>query len=311
MKRKTFAVSTIALSSLLIALLSLSIVAAETVTVYIYKINQPETWKGKMFTMGHDTYWAGEIHIQYGGKPPSGTHTRAYCLEYDAILYTDRTYTYTIADVQDNSQWKSISYILSWYDPPTNNNEAAAIQGAIWKTLKGYDPSGYGNSLALEAQNKDVIRKTDKLLWTSPISVVGPGEKITLTINVTDKNGNGRPNVRIKFATTEGTLNKLEAFTDTNGEANVTLTAPSEMGISIEVTAWSKGVWPNKYICTSATQDLLGIGDDLGLTATTEIHVFARLNVIPDVPLGTITAVAACFLAFIAKTKKLRFHTKS
>jgi len=293
-------------------ILSFSTVAAsETVNVYIYKFNQPETWKGKTFSMNGNTYWAGEIHIQYGGIPPSGTHTRAYCTQYDAILRTGRNYTYTIADVPDNPAWKSISYLLSWYDPPTNNNEAAAIQGAIWKILSGTDPSGYGLILASEANGKDTVRKTDSLFWVNPPIAVGPNEEVTLTVNVTDAYGNGRPNVRIKFEASGGVLDKLEGFTDDNGEVSVTLTTPSEIGAWVEVSAWTRGVWPQRYICTEATQDLIGLGDELGLTATTELHVFTRINVIPDVPFGTIAAVAACFFAFMVKTKKFRFHRHS
>jgi hypothetical protein len=271
--------------------------------VYIYGINHPVPWKGKTFSMNGGTYWAGEIHIQY-----DGTDTRAYCMEYNIILHTSKTYSYTITDVTDNSTWRAVSYVLSWHDPPTNNSEAAAVQGAIWQLLTGSDPSRYGASIASEANGKDVVRDGDKLFWVNPPSVMGPGESITLRVNVTDKDGNGRPNVRVKFNVTGGTLDRLEAFTDSNGEATVTLTVPSETGTVIEVKAWTRGVWPKKYLCTEATQDLIGLGDEIGLTATTELCVLTRINVIPDVPFGTITAVAAFFLAFIMKTKKFKFH---
>jgi hypothetical protein len=36
--------------------------------------------------------------------------------------------------------------------------------------------------------------------------------------------------------------------------------------------------------------------------------MLTRINVIPDVPFGTATALAACFAAFIVKAKKLTHH---
>jgi hypothetical protein len=292
---------------LLMISLTISIVAASsTVTVYIYNFNEPERWKGNPFKMDGKTYWAGEIHIQYGGVPPEGTHARAYCMQYDVILYTGENYEYTIVDVTDTDEWKSVSYILSWYDPPEDSGEAAAVQGAIWKILTGADPSGYGAGLAAEAEGKDVARSTDTLEWLTPESYVSPGEEVTLTVKVAKPDGSGRSNVRIKFETTGGILDKDEGISDVNGEVNVTVTAPLEHGTSIEVIACTRGVWPEKYLDTEETQNLIGLGDELELTTTTDLCVIAYIHVIPEMPYGTLAAVAMFFFAFMIKTKKSR-----
>lgn len=312
MGQKTLRLCMTALLVLLIISLGASIVAASSpVTVYIYNFDQPVEWTGKTFKMDGKTYWVGEIHIQYGGSPPEGTHTRAYCMQYDVILYTGRNYEYTIVDVMDTANWTSISYVLSWYDPPKDDNEAAAVQGAIWKILTGSNPSGYGAGLASEAEGKDVIRNTDTLEWLTPQVYVGHGEEVTLTAKVMKQDGSGRSNVKIRFETTAGFLNKEEGITDANGEVNVTLTSPSESGTLVEVTACTRGVWPKKYLCTDETQNLIGLGDELELTTTTDLCVIAYIHVIPEVPFGTLAAVAMCFFAFMVKAKKIKLHWHS
>lgn len=287
---------------------SLSIVSAsDSVKVYIYPLHQPVPWKGKTFSMSGGTYWAGEIHIQYNGTPPSsGTHTRAYCMQYDVILHTGTTYDYSIVDAKDDPKWRSISYILSWYDPPIDNDNGAAVQGAIWKILTGSDPSGYGLGLASEANGKDVIRVNDTLEWITPISYIGPNEVITLTAVLKNATGFGRPNVRVLFNTSGGTLDKYEGFTDSNGEVSVILTAPSENCL-VEVSAYTKGVWPKRFLCTDRTQNLIGLGDEIGLTVKTDILVFAKIFVVPELPFGTIAAVTTCFLALIIKNRLRSF----
>lgn len=283
------------------SLSALGVAASTSETVYIYNLHEPVPWKGKAFTMGGGTYWAGEIHIQYGGVPPDGTHLRAYCMQYDTILKAGRDYQYDVVDVVDSSTWRSIAYILSWYDPPGSDQIAAEIQGAIWMILTGTDPSGYGAALASEAAGKDVIRATDSLVWLPYDSHVAPGEKVTLTAKITS----GRSNVLIKFETDGGVLDKDEDFTNGLGEASVTLTVPAEPGKVIRVEAYTKGVWPKKFLHTDETQNLIGLGDAVGLTTTTEIIVVAEFFVIPEVPLGTLTAAITCFSAFLVKKRKL------
>lgn len=293
MKRSVYAVTAL---SLFVVLLCISTVAAQTVNVYV-----SGTGKGKTFTHNYKTYWAGEINIQCGG-----TSARAYCMEYNVYLYIGHTYTYTKTNAPDNPDWRAIAYILSWYDPPTTNDQAAAIQGAIWKLLSDSNPSPYGNSLAAEATGKDVCRNGDTLQWVDAPNVMGPGESVVLKVKLADNIGNGRANVKIKFEAVGGTLSQTEALTDGMGVAAVTLTAPSQIGTVIKVKAWTRGVWPTRYLHSDCTQDLIGIGDAIGLTTTTNLCVIKEINVIPELPLGTVAAVGACIFAFIAKIKKFK-----
>jgi len=295
MRRSVFALTAL---SLLAVILCISTVAAQTVNVYV-----SGTGKGKTFTHNYKTYWAGEILIQY-----SGTSTRAYCMEYNVNLYIGHSYTFTKTSAPDTPTWRAIAYVLSWHDPPQSNDEAADVQGAIWKILSGSNPSPYGNSLAAEATGKDVCRNGDTLQWVNAPNVMGPGESVVLKVKLADGNGNGRANVKIKFEAVGGTLSQLEALTDATGIAAVTLTAPSQIGTVIKVKAWTRGVWPTQYLHSDCTQDLIGIDDQIGLTTTTNLCVLKEINVIPELPLGTVAAVGACFLAFIAKTKKLKLN---
>ncbi len=72
-----------------------------------------------------------------------------------------------------------------------------------------------------------------------------------------------------------------------------------------------KSVWPKKYLCTDETQNLIGLGDELELTTTTDLCVIAYINVIPEVPYGTLAAVAMFVFAFMVKAKKFRLHWHS
>ncbi|MGB9914274.1 MAG: Ig-like domain-containing protein [Candidatus Bathyarchaeales archaeon] len=291
MTRKLFAISVL---SLFIVLLCASTVAAQ-ISVNVYGIG-----KGKTFLMNGGTYWAGEILITC-----SGTNTHAYCMEYNVIL-NKGWHIFTVTNVPDTPEWRAVAYVLSWHDPPTTNDEAAAIQGAIWTILRGSNPSPYGGSLATEANGKDVTRSGDTLDWVNAPSVMGPDETATLKVKLSDSNGKGRAHVKIKFSTTGGTLSQQEAFTDANGIASVTLTAPSQVGAVIEVKAWTRGVWPTQYLHSDCTQDLIGIGDQIGLTTTTNLCILTKINVVPELPLGTAAAVGACIFAFMAKTKKFK-----
>jgi hypothetical protein len=60
-------------------------------------------------------------------------------------------------------------------------------------------------------------------------------------------------------------------------------------------------VWPQLYLDFNddGRQDLIGIGTTFELTVSTNVCVLAYILVIPEVPLGTLTAGAACAFAFV------------
>jgi len=72
-------------------------------------------------------------------------------------------------------------------------------------------------------------------------------------------------------------------------------------GKSIEVKASTKSVWPQLYLDLNdvARQDLIGIGTTFELTVSTNVCVLAYILMIPEVPLGTLTAGVACAFAFV------------
>ena len=298
-------------------LISIQMVLAVPTTVNVEIVG---VGKGRTFYIdGRGWYWAAEILIKIETQPGVWENARAYCMQYDVDLHRT-TYQYDLIDIPnpDEPAWRAVSYLLTWYDPPADNDIAAAIQGAIWKIdpLNRMDPkddpSGYSNydppgppvmSIYQEAMTYDVIRQGDKIEWVTPDTIyAGPGKDVILTAKVTDSAGNPRPNVRVVFRTTGGTLNKQYDFTDADGKVTVILTTPSEMGL-IEVEASTRRVWPVVYMRNDRTQDLIGLGDELGLTTTKEIAVIAQIHVIPEVPFGTLAAVATCLFAYIVKSK--------
>jgi hypothetical protein len=308
MRSNATRLATAAYLGVILIFLSLTIQLAAangTATVVVQGVG-----KGKPFSMNGGNYWAGEIKIQVNGE-----QTRAYCMQWDVNLYTT-TYTYTLTDVPDpdNPTWRAISYLLTWYDPPVDNNIAAAIQGSFWKLLTGTDPSHFsetspGNALYEEATTKDVIHQGDTLTWLVSEAYAGPGETVTLTAIVKDSANQGRPNVKVLFETTGGTLDKTEGFTDAEGKVSVTLTAPAPSGQIVHIEASTSRVWPEIYLYHSSTQDLIGLGTSLNLTAKQDIIVVAQIHVVPEIPFGALAAVVTCFFAYKLKAKRANLHS--
>jgi hypothetical protein len=271
----------------------------------------------------------GEIPITVTNSPPQ--QTKAYCINFDRTINIGSTYPAELAAVTDSAEWRAVSYVLTWYHPPADGNAAAANQVAIWRllnTTRGYlyvKPSwlstslnGAGNALAEEVKNKDVVRQDDVLQWIEPVTtnqsaVKGdPGETITFKAKLTDAAGTPRPNVRMIFTATlrpdnialsSTYISPSVTHTDSSGIAAVDVTVPEDIqnGESIEVKASTKSVWPQLYLDLNdvARQDLIGTGTTFELTVSTNVCVLAYILMIPEVPLGTLTAGAACAFAFV------------
>jgi len=166
--------------------------------------------------------------------------------------------------------------------------------------------------------NKDVVRQGDVFEWIAPVTtnqsalMGNPGETITFKAKLTDASGTPRPGVKIIFTAVLRPDNvELDAthlypavtHTDSNGIAEVTVQVPDDIqnGESVEVKASTKSVWPQMYLDLDdgRRQDLIGIGTTFELTVSTNVCVLAYIFVIPEVPLGTLTAGAACAFAFM------------
>lgn len=324
--QKASKIGSIMLLSLLLAAIGVAVYADIQVSVYIR--NPLDSGNGAKGVVS-GSYWVGEIPITVINSPPQ--QTKAYCINFDRTINVGSTYTAELAAVTDTAEWRAVSYVLTWYHPPADGNAAAANQIAIWRLLNStreypyVRPSwlstsfdGAGNALAEEVKNKDVVRQGDVFKWIEPVTtnqsaVMGdPGETITFKAKLTDANGTPRPDVRVLFsailrpnniALDSTHMHPAVTHTDSSGIAAVDVTVPEDMknGASIEVKASTKSVWPQLYLDLNdvARQDLIGIGTTFELTVSTNVCVLAYILLIPEVPLGTLTAGAACAFAFV------------
>jgi len=324
--QKASKIGSIVLLSLLLASIGVAVYADTQVSVCIRNpLDSSNGAKGVVSS----SYWVGEIPITVTNSPPQ--QTKAYCMNFDRTVYVGSTYSAKLAAVTENAEWRAVSYILTWYHPPADGNAAAANQVAIWRLLnstRGYpyvtptwlstSLDGEGNTLAEEVKNKDVVRQGDVLRWIEPVTtnqsaVMGePGKTITFKAKLTNSVGTPRPGVRILFSATlrpDNTalgsthISPSITHTDSNGIAEVTVKVPETIknGESIAVKASTKSVWPQLYLDLNdvARQDLIGIGTTFELTVSTNVCVLAYILLIPEVPLGTLTAGAACAFAFV------------
>jgi hypothetical protein len=322
--QKASKIGSIILLSLLLASIGVAVYADITVNVLIGNPNGGSV-KGRW----SNGYWVGEIPITVSNGPSQ--QTKAYCIDFDKTINIGIAYAARVTAVTENAEWRAVSYILTWYHPPANDDAAVANQVAIWRLLNvtrgrvyvkpdwlytSFDSAG--NALADIAKGKDVVRQGDVFQWIEPVTtnqsaVMGdPGETITFKAKLTNSTGTPRPGVRIVFSATlrpeNITLDSTHMYpsvthTDSNGIAEVTVKVPEDMtnGKSIEVKASTKSVWPQLYLDLNdaARQDLIGIGTTFELTVSTNVCVLAYISVIPEVPLGTLTAGAACAFAFV------------
>jgi hypothetical protein len=314
------------LLSLLLA--SIGVVVYADIQVSVYIRNPLDSSNGANGVVSGN-YWVGEIPITVSNGPSQ--QTKAYCINFDRTINIGSTYPAKVTAVTENAEWRAVSYILTWYHPPADGNAAAANQIAIWRllnTTRGYayvtpgwlstSLDSAGNALADTAKGKDVVRQGDVFQWIEPVTtnqsaVMGnPGETITFKAKLTSSAGTPRPDVRIIFSATLRPDNvELDSthiypsitHTDSNGIAEVTVKVPETIqnGESIEVKASTKSVWPQLYLDLNDNdrQDLIGIGTTFELTVSTNVCVLAYIMVIPEVPLGTLTAGVACAFAFV------------
>jgi hypothetical protein len=318
--RKASKVGCIALLGLLLASIGVAVYAETAVNVLIGNPNGGSV-KGR-WSSG---YWVGEIPITVSNGSPQ--QTVAYCMNYDKTIHVGITYPAELAAVMDTAEWKAVSYVLTWYHPPADSDAAVANQVAIWRLLDdGYVRPSWldtsfdtaGKSLADIAKGKDVVRQGDVFQWIEPVTtnqsaVMGnPGETITFKAKLTDVDENPRSGVKVIFNATlrpddvalgSAYLSPAVTRTDSNGIAEVTVKIPETIhnGDSIEVKGSTKSVWPQLYLDLNdvARQDLIGIGTTFELTVSTNVCVLAYILIIPEVPLGTLTAGVACAFAFV------------
>jgi hypothetical protein len=312
MKKQTM-LSIFILGIILLATMSVTVYAS---TFYV-KVLDPSSNGAKGVSSGG--YWVGEIPIKVGTSEPPTEKTMSFCMDFDKVIYIGETYSATLNPVPDDATWKAIGYLLTWYYPATSNNAAAVDQVAIWKTLDGsaYHRESWldininndGVALAGVVAGKDVVRTSDSFDWITPSSVTAnPGDIVTFQAKVLESDGvTGRANVKVLFSAVGSTIvNPTETLTDSAGIATVQVTVPSNAahGSTIEVKASTRGVWPQKYIDVQCNyQDLIGMGTSFELTIERSVYVLAYIHVVPESPLGALSAVCAFAAAFVLWSK--------
>jgi len=318
---RTKAIFTVSFIALLLVSMSVA-VYAQTVSV---TIGNPTSPPDLGVNSGVD--WIGQIPITLtnGATISSG---ETYCINPSGALEQYQTYSANIVPVPDDSTWRAISYILSWHNP-TTNNEAAADQVAIWITLGSFNPSGFtlDPSITTDATNwaniasgKDVVRQGDQLTWTSPstgTTTNSPGQTTTFQLQLTSSANIPRPNVQIDFnailtppsgpsvTLDSAYVNPAQAFTDSNGMAQVSVTAPTNTpeGSIITVQASTQGIWPQQFLDLTAfnsiLQNLIGTSPTLDLTSSVNLVILGYINVLPESAYGALSALIASAAAFI------------
>ena len=328
MKKNSLYALTLALLAFTSLALTVTVRADSAVSVYLMDpYSQVNGNKG----LSLSGYWVGEIPIIITSGSGSPYQTVSYCMNFDRNIYVGSTYTATVASVSDTSEWRAVSYLLTW-NYPTTNSEAAADQVAIWRLLNQTRGTNYykeawldqnvddaGNAVATEAYGKDVVRQDDQFHWVSPISTntssiqANAGQTVTFTAQLTSATGTPRPNVRVLFNATLalGSQTQLlnstyvtpqSAFTDTQGLAQVSVKVPSDtqLGATIAVEASTKSLWPQRYLDLTdpTTQDLLGIGNTYQLTLSTRVSVLGFIQVLPESSIGPLAAFGAVIGGF-------------
>lgn len=325
-----------ALTVLLIAVSAFAVIAtvSATATVSVYIMDPTNSANGSLGQTSN-SHWVGQIPIKITSGPTT-TQTQSYCMNFDRDITIGGTYSATLASAADNTEWKAVSYLLTWNNPATNS-DASANAVAIWRLLNQTRGTTYyrqswlstsidnaGNQLATAAYGKDVARQGDTLAWVSPItgnmsSIQGaPNQTYTFIAKLTTSNGAARPNVKILFnatLTTNGQtmllnspyISASSAYTDSQGYAQVQITVPSDanLGAMVSVSASTKGVWPQRYIdvTTSSAQDLIGIGETMQLTVQTHVSIYGFITVLPESPIGPIAAIGGFGAGFVVWVK--------
>ena len=296
---KTLKMGLIVLLGLLSISVGLTKVFADSVTVHVVSVRRGY-WEGGE--------WIGSVDITLDNAPYV-----EYCIEYDKYIYLGGTYTATVNPAEDSDTWRSVSYILAWYalnntlKPVDNNDEAYAIQLAIWKYTEGQwkttnNPPQRAIDIYNNASGKDVARPDYGLTLTSESQYAPANVPVKITAQLTQP----RQNILIQFSTdkavfTENGENQIEKLTDNEGKAEVSVVC-AETG-EVTVTATTRAYWAH-ILDLGDCQDLIAIGYPVQASIIIRTITFF---VVPEVLLGALMAIIASFAALgILKLKRTK-----
>ena len=222
----------------------------------------------------NDYYTSGELNTRVQGN--SNTY-KSYCIDiYTAINANDQLLVNgplpgTSGDLNQQIDWGKVTYIINHYIP-TNDNEGAAIQCAIWAlTTVQYPDYNQSNPTALyhfltapndalldTKRNKDAVRIRALQILSEVNSMLYPyyinldpqtirlpnGGSTTLTATVTDRNGNKLSGIQVNFTTSNGNLSRITGTTDSNGQITTILSGTNN-NVTAVVTAAVIGNYGN------------------------------------------------------------------
>ncbi|CEA12628.1 Ig-like domain-containing protein [Methanobacterium formicicum] len=220
--------------------------------------------------------FAGVINVRVDGT----TYT-AYCIDLFTPISTGDTLLVngplpgTAGDLPTEVEWDKVSYILNHYNP-SSDNEAAAIQCAIWYFTSvhygTYDASAPVGTYYqyMTAPRDGVIRNwwsddtsvrtrawaiinavnaatipsyPNSITVTPETTTVANGQTVTVTATVRDINGNPLQGVTVNFQKTSGSLSRTSGTTDANGQVSTVLTLGNNS--NSVVTAYVSGNYGN------------------------------------------------------------------
>ena len=271
------------------------------------------------------SYWVGEFPVTLNPGTSQAVTGEAYCMTSGGTVYEGTSYTATEVPVPNTPTWQQIAYLLSW-NAPTTNSQAAIDQVAIWM-LMGQNPPYTDFSLDSSITNQatslvsslsagggmNVVRAGDHLQWISPfvgtegsanVTSAEPSQPITFQVQVTDSSGQplAIKNVQIDFTAVSLTTPE---YTNSNGVATYTFVVPpgTHAGITLAVTASTNSVWPVEFLdlttASPGTQNLLGVGASLGLTASFGVNISGYVFALPESAFGALGALVAFAAGFL------------
>jgi uncharacterized repeat protein (TIGR01451 family) len=220
------------------------------------------------------TGFAGVINVRVDGNT-----YQAYCIDLFTpinigdVLLVNGPLPGTAGDLPGGVDWGKVTYIINNYNPSSSNNEAAAIQCAIWYfTSLHYGPYGGPNPIpgyyqfmtapndgrrdgpsgstvvrdrAWEIINAAISMQYPYSITLTPETVKIPnGGQVNLTATVQDQNGNPLQGITVQFRKDKGTLSQNSGITDANGQVSVRLSNIPN-GSTAVVTAYVTGNYGN------------------------------------------------------------------
>ncbi|MBZ2166321.1 Ig-like domain-containing protein [Methanobacterium spitsbergense] len=222
---------------------------------------------------GNKLGFAGIINVRV-----DGTTYQAYCIDLFTPISIGDTLLVngplpgTAGDLPSEVDWGKVTYVLNNYNP-SSNDEAAAIQCAIWYfTSVHYGPYGgpnpvtgyyqfmtapndgridgaYGSTTvrtrAWEIINAAVSVKYPNSITLSPETTkISNGQSATVTATVKDHDGNPLQGITVNFQKDKGTLSQTSGITNALGQVSVTLSSIPNFSSAI-VTAYVSGNYGN------------------------------------------------------------------